>query len=177
MKYNMVLIPKVKQVSHEFIHLAKEASINRALQPDYLVRDLETGSIPHISVVQFQTRELTVVEIETLWGAAVQTWLDVLRAWDTNKCFSHFNESSDMSAALQSTIRLNAASKGEAPNAEDLASAGKIRHLHVPLRLMGYGKTPITDWFGTTPAIVAKMIEDACLHNQEASHQSSCCLM
>ena len=47
---------------------------------------------------------------------------------------------------LQNNILLNAASKGEVANPADIAFAANIVYVNPPLRLLGYGKKPITDW-------------------------------
>lgn len=87
--------------------------------------------------------------------------LDIFEVGDQAGLFDYFNESLHITRELQSNIRLNAASKGEQPDPEDLSSASSIKHLNLPLRLMGYGKKPITDWFGTTPAVLKEIVEEA----------------
>lgn len=75
MKCNFVLIPSASIVSQTLISLAKEASLDLGLQPDYLLR--EKQSLPHISVVQFELiDELKLNEvwilIRKIWQSLVQ---------------------------------------------------------------------------------------------------------
>ena len=87
--------------------------------------------------------------------------LDLLTAGDTEGQLSHFDESPYIAPALQKTIRLNAASKGQVADPADIASAAGIRHLHWPLRLLRYGPHPITGWFGTTPEVLREAVSDS----------------
>lgn len=53
-KYNIVLVPEDRLASEALIALAQAASSADQLAPNYLLKDPSKGSIPHISVFQFE---------------------------------------------------------------------------------------------------------------------------
>jgi hypothetical protein len=100
--------------------------------------------------------------------------LDALNAGGFSNYTVNFDEQLHVSTVLQQTIRFNAESKREAPDAIQLAKTDSIKKLHLPLRLMGYGRRPITDWFGTTPRVLYQMVTAAISQHDDPVEASNC---
>ncbi len=84
--------------------------------------------------------------------------LDALKEGGLENYTKNFSEKPYIKAALQQTMTLNADSKGELPDTKQLASVNSIEHLNMPFRLFGYGNSPITNWFGTTPVVLYRLV-------------------
>ncbi len=88
MRYNFVLVPNSEETNLALITLAKEASSNKGLTPNYLLKDQEKLSIPHISVLQFEIKEDSLSSkmftldkkqyLESLWKLALDAWQETL---------------------------------------------------------------------------------------------------
>lgn len=76
MKYNVVLIPKSDKVNRNLITLAREISVGNGLEPDYLLKDTDQFSIPHVSVFQFESDNQIL--LEPIWKNVINTWNEVL---------------------------------------------------------------------------------------------------
>jgi hypothetical protein len=94
--------------------------------------------------------------------------LDLLKAGGLENYTSNFDEKRRVSAALQQAIQFSAESKNKTPTNAQLAAAASIDRFHKPLRLLGYGRNPITDWFGTLPTVLHAMVLAAVKQNDSA---------
>jgi hypothetical protein len=88
MKFNIVLIPNSDEIASTLIDLANKISIKNNLNPEYLIRDIESKSIPHASVIQFELKEDSPLSgffiqknnnlLRLIWQHVSEIWQSIL---------------------------------------------------------------------------------------------------
>ncbi|MDQ8039098.1 MAG: hypothetical protein REH83_01690 [Rickettsiella sp.] len=95
MRYNFVLVTNSEETNLALIALAKEASNDKGLALNYLLKDSEKLSIPHLSVLQFEIKEdpscLFTLDkkqyLESVWKLALDAWQETLTENENRRAF------------------------------------------------------------------------------------------